>query len=337
MPSLMLLQTRAPWRYALSRWRPLVGARATARLAVQPLQALGADVVHAHFGNVGWEMLPAVRAAGVPLVTSFYGRDVSERPAMDPRWRARYRELFRDGHRFLSEGPAMAAALVELGCPEAKIRIQRLGVDLARFGFRERRRADGEPLRVLAVGRFTEKKGFPDAVEAIAAAARTSDVRLTLVGGADGPRGASEADRIRESVRRHGVGDRVEFAGPLSLSRLAEVQARFHVVLQPSKRSSRGDTEGGAPVVLAELAAAGLPAVATRHADIPEVVIHERTGLLAEEGDVAGLAAHLVRLFHERDLLTTMSRAAAAHVRDRFDGGRCLEDLRRQYAGLQPS
>ena len=37
------------------------------------LSRIGPVAVHAHFGPIGCEMIPATRAAGLPLVTSLYG------------------------------------------------------------------------------------------------------------------------------------------------------------------------------------------------------------------------------------------------------------------------
>jgi colanic acid/amylovoran biosynthesis glycosyltransferase len=69
---------------------------------------------------------------------------------------------------------------------------------------------------------------------------------------------------------------------------------RAHVCIQPSRTAADGDSEGGAPTVLLEMQAAGIPVVATRHADIPNVVADPDA--LVEEEDVDGLAAALVRL-----------------------------------------
>jgi colanic acid/amylovoran biosynthesis glycosyltransferase len=60
---------------------------------------------------------------------------------------------------------------------------------------------------------------------------------------------------------------------------------RAHVVLTPSLTALQGDRESGV-IVLKEAAATGLPAVATRHGGIPEIVEHERTGFLVLEGSV---------------------------------------------------
>ena len=65
---------------------------------------------------------------------------------------------------------------------------------------------------------------------------------------------------------------------------------KHDVFLAPSVTASNGDTEGGAPVAIIEMAASGMPIVSTRHCDIPSVVLDGVTGLLAAERDSEGLA-----------------------------------------------
>jgi colanic acid/amylovoran biosynthesis glycosyltransferase len=73
-----------------------------------------------------------------------------------------------------------------------------------------------------------------------------------------------------------------------------ELLRSVDICVQPSRTSSDGDTEGGAPTVLLEMQAAGIPVVATRHADIPTVVPDDR--YLADEEDVEALADLLVQV-----------------------------------------
>ena len=53
----------------------------------------------------------------------------------DLKWRNRYKELFARCERFLAEGNHMKKTLVELGCAESKVLVQRLGVDLEKIPF----------------------------------------------------------------------------------------------------------------------------------------------------------------------------------------------------------
>ena len=94
--------------------------------------------MHGHFGNCGVELLELRRRLGLPMVTAFYGADVSQ-AARDPRVRQRYEQLFEEGELFLAQGNAMRQALGNLGSPSDKIAVQHLGVDLEALPFVARR------------------------------------------------------------------------------------------------------------------------------------------------------------------------------------------------------
>jgi colanic acid/amylovoran biosynthesis glycosyltransferase len=320
-------------RPVFARWLQAIGGdRLGLRPAVGSLRAFAPDVAHAHFGYVGWRWLPVVRRAGVPLVTSFYGHDAGAVPVQDPRFRRRYAELFAKCALVLCEGPALLAVVSALGCPEGKLGLQPLGIETSGIRVEPRRRQPGEPLRVLAAARFTEKKGLPDAVAAVALASREIDIRLTIVGApAEHAPGREAARQLEAAIASSGIWDRITVVAPLSLPRFLEASYGFHVLLQPSRHAQDGDTEGGAPVTLLDLGATGMPAVATRHADIPYVVRHGHTGLLTEEGDITDLAASLIRLGREPQLLPRLGLEAAHWVRSRHDLSVTSRLLRAHY------
>jgi glycosyltransferase involved in cell wall biosynthesis len=67
-----------------------------------------------------------------------------------------------------------------------------------------------------------------------------------------------------------------------------------------------------------EAGASGLPVIGTRVGGIPEVVLHEQTGLLVEQRDVAGLAIQMTRLAVDGALAARLGQAAAMRVRAHF-------------------
>ena len=78
------------------------------------------DIVHSHFGNVGWLDSFAVRLTKTKHIVTFYGADVGMMPAKDISWKDRYKSLFKSADLFLCEGPHMAECVVKLGCPPDK-------------------------------------------------------------------------------------------------------------------------------------------------------------------------------------------------------------------------
>jgi colanic acid/amylovoran biosynthesis glycosyltransferase len=294
-----------------------------------------ARVLHSHFGNQAWQDLGAVRP-GTVHVASFYGYDATLLPRREPVWRARYEQLFAQVDAVLAEGPAMGRTLEGLGCPRDKLRIHHLGVDPSTVRFERRARGDDGPLRVLMAGRYVEKKGFPDGLAALGLLARAGrDVSVTLVGGPDDSRRShEETARIAAAIEGHGLAARVRQPGLVPYARLMAMAYDHDVLLCPSRLSSDGDSEGGAPVTLVEMAATGLPIVATRHADIPHVLPASAAPMLAGEGDAQGLADALGWMMDHGDEVRRIADDARRHVEAEFDSRRQGARLARLYETL---
>jgi colanic acid/amylovoran biosynthesis glycosyltransferase len=267
---------------------------------------------------------------------SFYGFDATYLPAADPRWHRRYRELFNTAAVVLAEGPVMAETIASLGCPATKIRVHHLGVTLDELPFRTRRWSEGEPMRVLLVGSFREKKGLPYALEALAALAIERDLAVTVIGDADHTsRAQAEKQRIVALANHPALRGRVRLLGYQSHARVIAEAYAHHIFLAPSVVAHDGDAEGGAPVTLIELAATGMPVVASRHCDIPAILKEGESGLLCPERDVDSLVAALRRLAADPQKWEPMAKAARRHIEVEFDAatqGSRLADLYGQVA-----
>jgi len=292
-----------------------------------------AQVLHSHFGDLAWAYAPAAARAGLKHVCSFYGYDLGWLPRSNPVWLGRYRELFASVDRVLCEGSRMAESLQALGCPAAKIRVHHLGVSLGDIPFRPRRWSPGEPLRVLIAASFQEKKGIPDAVEALGRLQSRVRLEITIVGDANTEtKSQAEKAKILAAIERNGLGPRTRLLGYRSWAQLFEEAYRHHVFLHPSVTAADGDSEGGVPVTLIEMAATGMPVVSTTHADIPEVVLHGTTGLLAREHDVEGLVACMERLVSQPQAWDGMVQAARLHLEENYDAVKQGQHLARLYA-----
>ena len=291
-------------------------------------------LLHAHFGTEGYYSLPLQRQLGVPLITTFYGADISRLPRI-PKWRRRYARLFEGGDLFLAEGSHMAQRIVDQGCSPEKVQLNRLGVDLDSIIYVPRQMEEDGEIRLLMASSFKEKKGIPYGIKAfIEAEKRVPDLRLTIIGGA-----VTDSDRrllveCQELVRRAGLGEKVRFLGYLLYPEYIQEQRRSHLFLAPSVTASDGDSEGGAPVSIIEASAAGMPVLSTTHCDIPEVVLDGKSGLLVPERDVERLAGAILDLAEQPELWKDMGATGRRHVEreyNRIDQARKLESI---YAKL---
>ncbi|HEY9723193.1 MAG TPA: glycosyltransferase [Oscillatoriaceae cyanobacterium] len=285
------------------------------------------QLIHAHFGDRGVLMLGTARKHRVPLVTSFYGYDVSQLPR-EAKWRPRLEWLFDHGDVFLAEGPHLRQSLLALGCPADKVRIFHLGVDVVNAPFHERRAPAG-PTRILMAASFREKKGLRYGIEAFArvCARHRGHVQLTIIG--DGPL----KDELRALATRLKVMPFIRWLGYQPHDVLIKELASAHLFLSPSVVAESGDTEGGAPVALLEAQASGLPILATTHADIPEVTRPGESAFLVPERDVDALEERLEYLVTHPECWAAMGRSGRAHVLAEFnllEQGRRLEAIYRE-------
>jgi colanic acid/amylovoran biosynthesis glycosyltransferase len=247
-----------------------------------------ADVIHAHFGPVGWM---AVDAGLAPVVASFYGYDAAVAQVLS-YWGRGYPTLFSKAAAIVVEGPAMGARLARLGAVPARIRVLPLIAEVDSLQWRAP--APAGPIRVLMAGRLLAKKGFELGIDALAPRCAAGEVELTVMG--DGP----EAEALHRAAARAGVADRMTFLDFTDRESYREVLAATDVFLQPSLTAPDGDAEGGAPTTLLDAQALGAVIVASDHADIPYVV-DPAAAYLFREGDLAGLLDAIARALASQD------------------------------------
>jgi glycosyltransferase involved in cell wall biosynthesis len=202
-------------------------------------------------------------------------------------------------------------------CGDAALRttlVLHCGVDTQRFRPRSAMAPAARPVpRLLCVGSLHEVKGQQHLIEACRLLrARGLELAVQLVG--EGPDRAALARQINEA----GLGDRIELTGTRTSVELAELLRGADLVATPSVPSRDGRREG-IPVALMEAMATGLPVVASRLSGIPELVEHDKSGLLVEPGDVDGLADAIELLCSEPALRKRLGRAAREKVLSEFD------------------
>lgn len=115
---------------------------------------------------------------------------------------------------------------------------------------------------------------------------------------------------------------------------LFEEAYKHHIFISPSVTAKNGDTEGGAPVTVIEMAASGMPIVSTTHCDIPEVIEDGVTGLLAPERDVDKLVSRIQWFLKNNNSWEAMLRAGRQKSEREFDVRAQAERLGEIYEGI---
>jgi colanic acid/amylovoran biosynthesis glycosyltransferase len=287
----------------------------------------GAQLIHAHFGTAGRVILPYASWLGLPLVVSYYGFDVGYlvEPEKHPNY-ASYtksiQRLFHGAALHLALTQEMRGILTALGCPPEKLRVHYNGVDVQRFTPSER--PESEEFTIFMCGREVEKKGFAYGFEAISQARRVYPKLKVSFLGANGPL----RPRLEQQIQRLDLQSVVCFAS--DREGLIPLLWAADAILAPSVTASDGDREG-LPTVLVEAAACGVPAIASRHAGIPELVRHEQTGLLCDERDVEGLTRAILLLAQHKTLRRALGQNARHLAVEQFDIERLTDTLQGYY------
>ncbi len=268
--------------------------------------------VHAHFaGMAARTAFWLKRLGGVKYSFTAHADDVfCERPE------SHLADLV-GGAEWIATETEFSAQFLRDRFPEAAGKVHRVfnGIELRPVV----RNEDDVPL-ILSIGRFIEKKGFADLV---AACARLGgrDFRCEIVG-----QGPLEKDLLA-AIDGAGLGGRVRLAGPKTQGQIDALLARAAVFVLPCRNAADGGSDN-LPTVIMEAMSAAVPVVSTRVAGVPEMVDDGETGILVDEGDVAGVAAGLVRLLDDREEGRRMGAAGRAACEAKFATDRTTRVLR---------
>lgn len=304
------------YKYVIKQWPPPVPINREVKPyypydLVERLNADRPDLVHVYYGHKAVHHLEMLQAWGGPWVVSYHGVDVSKF-LDDAEYAAKKQVVFEQAALIMARSQSLLDRLAELGAPREKLRLNRTPIPLEHLTATARTApADGR-WRLVQACRLIEKKGILTTLKALAVVKQSHPgLRYILCG--EGPL----KDRILETAAALGLADNVELRGWLTQEQLLAEFDQAQLFLHPSEKTKKDDQEG-IPNSMLEAMATGLPVVATLHGGIPEAVTDGHDGLLVPEHSPDQLAKAIRSLLEDADLLSRLSRNAAASVRQNF-------------------
>jgi colanic acid/amylovoran biosynthesis glycosyltransferase len=288
------------------------------------LKTRHADLMHIYFGHIGVHLLPFIERWDRPCIVSFHGADVMLRERR-PAYAKQMRRMLQLVPLVLARSHSLADRLKEIGCPPAKIRINRTGIPLGDFPYLRREAPKNGEWHFVQTCRLIPKKGLITALKAFAKFyAANPQAKFTIAG--DGPM----LKDLQALVTTLGIQGAVVFPGFMKQAELFQIYAGAHLFLHPSEMTEDKNQEG-IPNSMLEAMSTGLPVVATWHGGIPEAVLHGQSGFLVPEHAPEALAEALFDMTASWDSLAEMGLKASESVRAEFEQSKSIAKLESFY------
>jgi len=276
---------------------------------------------YAHFAHTPTSATRyAAAITGKPFAISAHAKDIWTSPAWEIReklddctWLVTCTAGGRDHLRTLSASPE-------------KIHLVYHGLDMVRFPSPDHNssRQNGEdknnPVKIITVGRAVAKKGLDNLLDALAKLPADLHWQWTHIGG--GPllgklKARADALEIAQTCR---------FRGALDQKDVISAYLNSDLFVLPCRIDSNGDRDG-LPNVIVEAQSQRLAVISSPISGIPELIEHEKNGLLVEPDEPQKLADAIELLVRNPKMRSGMGRAGEARVRADFDHLSTIGDL----------
>lgn len=214
-----------------------------------------------------------------------------------------------------------AASFLKERFPKDAAKIRRVynGLDLSKFD-----RADfSNPVpSIISIGRLIDKKGFAHLIRACdLLKKRGRNFHCEIIG--EGPL----ENELRAQIAELDLKSRVNLAGPKAQKEIVRQLASASVFVLPCVVDADGARDN-LPTVIMEAMSAGLPVVSTLVGGIPEMVAHNKTGLLVQPGDATGLADAIEKVIVDLALARKLGQAGYERAAQFFSVEKNVRELR---------
>jgi len=208
--------------------------------------------------------------------------------------------------------------MLSQGAPREKVHVVLGGVDTQifrplyneRYEFRKSLKLE-EKFVLLSLGRLIIRKGFDDAIKALAFLEDIDELILLIVG--KGP----EIQSLRKLVKVLSLDEKVIFLGRVSSNCIPQIYNIADLFIAPFRMIGR-DIEGF-PLVVQEAQACGIPVISTNTPGPPELVENGRTGFIVEMNSPRKIAEKVRVLYEDERIRRDMARSARKRAEKLLD------------------
>ncbi|MES2478205.1 MAG: glycosyltransferase [Bacteroidota bacterium] len=303
------------------------------------------DIVHTHAAKSGAIGRLAASACNVPVIVhtfhghvfhSYFGKAKTNAFIQIERYLARK----SSGIIAISDIQKQELGSIYKICPEEKIRVIPLGLDLDKFqqnkeekraSFRTKYLIEEDEIAIGIIGRIVPVKNHSLFVASIARLIPASNHKLRFIIIGDG----DMRSQTEQELKLAGI----DYAYFPEEQRAAQAictswQTEMDYVLAGLDIVALTSHNEGTPVSLIEAQAAGKPVVSTNVGGVADAVVHQQTGIITPPGNMEAFCEGLLQLSENEIKRQDFGIAGLQYVKERYSYQRLVKDMSEYYEGL---
>lgn len=271
-----------------------------------------ASIFHVQYATYS-NPLPILKKVGFKpvLIVTFHGHD-----AFFPLYgyipnNGYYDNLFKYADWITANTLFLGEKILELGCPEDKLKLIPVGVDVD-FFYPSKEKHFKNQLKLITVGRLDRVKGQKFCIEAVNKLIQKGiNVSLTIIGE------GIERESLEGLIKRYQLENCVFLKGSKSREEIRYELWKHDVYLLTGQASTSGlkETQGLATL---EAQACGMPAVVFDSGGVKYTLENGISGFVCGELDINAVVRSIMKFIENPALLSIMSEQAVKFVTENF-------------------
>lgn len=288
------------------------------------------DIIHTHLSHDLWMLVPALKLSGSHaklFLTRHMGSGISKKDIFHKYLYSRVNHIFAISNyvkqNVLKTCP-VSVDRVSVFHPAIKVK-DYAPENFNRKTMREALGIDNECIVIGIASRISPGKGYEEFLQAAKILKTEFPKKICFI--AAGGKSKNEEDYFNDIIlltHELGLDNTIKYIG--FRENIPEVLSIIDIFVFPSHEESFG-------VLLIEAMAAGLPAVASNNAGIPDIEINGETGILIPPKDAVKLADAIRRLIIDKELRSRLGSAARKRAEGIFNIDDALDKLEKFYGG----
>lgn len=189
-----------------------------------------------------------------------------------------------------------------------RINVAYHGIDITKWPFKSEHRSPEEKPILLCIARLVKKKGILFLLEAAILLKKWKcSFKIRIIG--DGP----ERKRLGAFISHHDLSDEVEFIPFLPQALLPAYYHQAFMFVLPCIIGENNDQDG-IPNVILEAMACGTPVISTDLSGIPEIITHNKNGILIPPMNSSALSHEIKALLNDPEKRKSIAQEARRFI-----------------------